>query len=82
MADAAIAKRNSRFYLHRYFQQGLFLVSRDQLIADLDTLREKRFRNRAAHIGLLTRKEAEDCRELTLSIVRNLMNRPFGGGSV
>ena len=53
------------------------IISAENLGNDLQELLNRSYRNRAAHPGILTQKEAEDCRNFTLNILANLMNRPY-----
>lgn len=62
--------------LHKTFS----IISGEKLKEDLQHLISANYRNRAAHVGILTKKEAADCQELTISILKNLMNRPFKVG--
>lgn len=67
--------------LNKQIHKVFFIISQEELVNDLKILLDSKYRERAAKPNVMTRKEVEDCRELTLRVLINLMNRPYSAVS-
>ena len=74
---SALSGTDAEMPIAKRFREAFYAISESKLINDLNALLKGAFRHRASHIGIMTRREAEDCRELTSRVLINLMNRPY-----
>lgn len=65
----------SEISLGKFLENRFSIVNKSKLIEDLNDLIETR--NRAVHVGVITKMEAETFRNNVLSILKNLLNRPY-----
>lgn len=58
-----------------FIEKTFFVINKPELVKDLEGIVE--LRNRAAHVGIITKLEAEQFRDKVFSILRNILNRPY-----
>ncbi|MCB9036656.1 MAG: hypothetical protein H6557_08565 [Lewinellaceae bacterium] len=68
-------KSNMKISFMKFIEKRFSIINKEELAKDLEGIKD--LRNRAAHVGVITKIEAEDFRNKVLSILKNILNRPY-----
>ncbi len=68
-------KSDNKISFMKFIDKRFSIINKEELVKDLEGIKE--LRNRAAHVGIITKIEAEDFRNKVLSILKNILNRPY-----